>query len=130
MADAMAARVQRLQGIPLKLRGIERFLTKYPEFKDRIALYQVGLGQFASTFDIGDPLSVIKASVDKINAKFGPVVYFEHRETLPLNERIALWHSTDLLLNTSTRVTPFVAVAAARCSPRSCFRRVQLFVTA
>lgn len=46
-------------------------------------------------------------------ARFGEVVHFQHKQYLPLDERLQLWQAADVLLNTS---------ASALAAARSCVR--------
>lgn len=62
--------LQLIHGIPLKLRALRRFLTSYPDFRNRIVLVQVGVGDFESTIDTENPLTTIQSMVNELNDEY------------------------------------------------------------
>ena len=60
-------RMESLKGIPLKLLGLERFLTRCPEWVGKIVLIQVGI----SAFERGDDYFRTKAEVTSMVEHIG-----------------------------------------------------------
>ncbi len=69
------------KGIPHRLRAVERFLEKWPEYRGRLIFLQAGA---ASRTSIGSYMQLtvdIEATVDRINQRFGgedwqPILYW------------------------------------------------------
>lgn len=118
--------VERLKGVPLKLRAWELYLNTHPEEVGSAVMVQICI---EDTVRPGDKQEESKQEIlslaERINARYSkqvpahrtsahggadgqtvllPAVHVEIRATpVPLQERLALWLATDVLVNTSIR---------------------------
>jgi trehalose-6-phosphate synthase len=73
-ADFTAVGVDRLdytKGILERLRGVERFLEKYPDYRGRFTLFQIGAPSRTGLASYRDFTSQVVAEAARINARFG-----------------------------------------------------------
>ncbi len=73
-ADFIAVGVDRLdytKGILERLRGVERFLDKYPEYRGRFTLFQIGAPSRTGLASYRDFMGQVEAEAARINARFG-----------------------------------------------------------
>lgn len=99
-------RLDYTKGIPERLKAFERFLTRYPEFREKVRLNMIVA---PSRVDVGyydDLLREIRELVSQINGKFGTFtwmpVWFFFRSYSQEN-LIALYRHSDVLLVTPLR---------------------------
>lgn len=103
--------VEKLKGVPLKLLAWEAFLASHPASVGRVVLVQLCLDDVVRPGDTQDSSRAeIQLMADRINARFGggdrvPPVYlrFVHSACLPVEERLALWAASDVLLTSAIR---------------------------
>jgi trehalose 6-phosphate synthase len=71
--DFIAVGVDRLdytKGILERLRGVERFLDKYPEYRGRFTLFQIGAPSRTGLASYRDFTGQVEAEAARINARF------------------------------------------------------------
>ena len=97
---------QRLSGTSLKLLAYERLLQDYPSWKPKVVMVQRVLIPGARKKDEKITLQELRAVVQRIQDKFGPDV-IDYKEvagsTLPMDQRLALWKASDVLMSTPIR---------------------------
>lgn len=121
--------VERLKGIPLKLKAFESFLNEYPQFADTCHFVQVGI---KSQYFANEPSSIrcleeIQDITLRLNQKFGkidqPIVSFIHQDETHLEDRIPFWSIADIMLDTTIRdavnLYPFEFVYAQKLAKRA-----------
>jgi trehalose 6-phosphate synthase len=93
-AEFTAVGVDRLdytKGILERFRGVERFLEKYPEYRGRFTLFQIGAPSRTGLASYRDFTSQVEAEAARINDRFGGgvppitlrVKLHSHAEILP-----------------------------------------------
>ncbi|MBI5624303.1 MAG: trehalose-6-phosphate synthase [Elusimicrobia bacterium] len=94
-AEFIGVGVERMdytKGVLERLRGVERFLEKYPAYRGRFTFVQLGAPSRTHIKRYHDFLAEVQSEVERINWKFKskdwrPVVYLEkhhsHREIMP-----------------------------------------------
>ncbi|HBL17331.1 MAG: hypothetical protein A2X36_11660 [Elusimicrobia bacterium GWA2_69_24] len=94
-AEFLGVGVERMdytKGVLERLRAVERFLEKYPQYQGRFSFAQIGAPSRTHIKRYHDFLAEVDAEVERINWKFKardwkPVVYLKkhhsHREILP-----------------------------------------------
>ena len=73
-AEFTAVGVDRLdytKGILERLRGVERFLEKYPKYQGRFTLFQIGAPSRTGLATYRDFTNQVTAEAERINARFG-----------------------------------------------------------
>ncbi len=99
-------RLDYTKGIPNRLRAFERFLTKYPEFRQKVTLIMLAVPSRGQV----DHYQLLKKEVDElvgqINGQFGtinyvPIWYFYR--SMPFHNLIELYSSCDVALITPVR---------------------------
>ena len=97
---------QYLSGVELKLCIYERLLRDSPTWRNKLVLVQRCLIPGARLLDESTSLHNIRSMVNTIQAKYGDAV-IDYEEvfgsSLPLDQRLALWRTSDCLLNTEVR---------------------------
>jgi trehalose 6-phosphate synthase/phosphatase len=97
---------QYLSGVELKLCIYEKLLRDSPTWRNKLVLVQRCLIPGARLLDESTSLRNIRSMVSTIQAKYGDAV-IDYEEvfgsSLPLDQRLALWRSSDCLLNTEVR---------------------------
>lgn len=97
---------QRLSGTSLKLLAYERLLQDYPSWRSRVVMVQRILIPGGRKKDEQITLQEVRAIVTRIQDKFGPEV-IDYKEvagaTLPMDQRLALWKASDILMLTPIR---------------------------
>jgi trehalose 6-phosphate synthase len=97
-------RVDYTKGIIERFRGVERFLEKYPAYRDHFSLVQIGDPSRTHIKRYHDLLGEVGAEADRINWRFQtthwkPIVYLERHHT---HEEIQRYYkAADLCLVTS-----------------------------
>lgn len=91
-------RIDYTKGIPDKLRGIDRFLEKYPEFKEQFVFFQLGQISRIHLTRYKDLNDEINALVEEINWKHSqgswvPIVFT--RRYLSYQDILALYRLSD-----------------------------------
>mmetsp|Transcript_25483 Transcript_25483/g.24368 ORF Transcript_25483/g.24368 Transcript_25483/m.24368 type:complete len:1128 (+) Transcript_25483:151-3534(+) len=101
-------RLERLQGLPLKLLAIERFLREEPYWRDKLIFSMIGITALERGEDYRQTQHDVKVHVRRINEIYGNgglVVHCEERseKDFRLPQRLAFFASSDILMITSTR---------------------------
>lgn len=97
---------QRLSGTSLKLLAFERLLKDYPNWHHKVVMVQRVLIPGSRRTDEQLTLTELRALVQRIQDKFGPqVIDFQEvsGSTLPMDQRLALWKASDVLMLTPIR---------------------------
>jgi len=99
-------RLDYIKGIPYKLKAFERFLKKYPQWKDKVALIQVAV---PSRIDVPE-YRKLKDEVDQLvghingtlgGLNFSPILYLFQSVSFP--DLTALYRISDAIIITSNR---------------------------
>lgn len=97
---------QRLSGTSLKLLAFERLLHDYPTWQTRVVMVQRVLLQGSRKVDEARTTTELRHLVQRIQSKFGSAV-IDYQEisgsSLPMDQRLALWKASDILINTPIR---------------------------
>lgn len=97
---------QRLSGISLRLLAFERLLQDYPLWQSRVVLLQRVLLPGSRQKDEEVTTREVRVLVKRIQEKFGHDV-IDYQElngvSLPMDQRLALWKATDILMATPIR---------------------------
>jgi trehalose 6-phosphate synthase/phosphatase len=98
-------RLEALKGIPLKLLGLERFLTRRPEWVGKIVLIQIGISAFERGDDYIRTKLEVARLVQKINNQWPGTVEFQecNESDMRLQQRMALLRAADVVVLTSIR---------------------------
>lgn len=98
-------RLESLKGIPLKLLGLERFLTRSPEWVGKIVLIQVGISAYERGDDYLRTRTEVNKIVDKINSVWPGTVQFQEcaESEMRLQQRMALLRASDTVIVTAIR---------------------------
>ena len=96
-----ADRLDYTKGIPQKIKAFERFLEKYPEFKEKVQLVQAAVPSRANMDQYQDLKDEVAALVEKVNKGFGnplwtPIIY--RNELVPQQELAKWYRSADVAL--------------------------------
>jgi len=97
---------QYLSGIGLKLHAYEQLLVDSPSWREKVVLVQRCLIPGARRLDEARTIKEIRMIVKRIRMKFGEGVidYGEvYGSSMPIDQRLALWRASDILLNTEVR---------------------------
>jgi len=94
-----------LKGIPLKLLGLERFLTRCPEWYGKIVLIQVGISAFERPEDYTKTKKEAVDMVNRVNKLWPGTVHFQEctESEMRLQQRMALLRAADVVLVTPIR---------------------------
>lgn len=89
----------------MHLLGLERFLSRCPEWVGKIVLLQVGISAFERGDDYIKTRSEVQQMVDKINSKWPGTIQFQEcaESEMRLQQRMALLRASDVCLITSLR---------------------------
>lgn len=97
---------QRLSGTSLKLLAYERLLQDYPTWQSKVVMVERLLIPGSRKNDEQVTLREVRVIVQRIQDKFGPGV-IDYAEvagsTLPMDQRLALWKASDVLMLTPIR---------------------------
>lgn len=93
-------RMESLKGIPLKLLGLERFLTRCPEWVGKIVLIQVGISAFERGDDYFRTKAEVTSMVEHINSTWPGTVQFQEcaESEMKLQQRMALLRAADVAM--------------------------------
>jgi trehalose 6-phosphate synthase/phosphatase len=97
---------QSLSGAALKMLAYERLLQDYPAWQHRVVMVQKLLIPGSRKSDEAVTTREVRRLVKRIQDKFGPEV-IDYQElpgsTLPMDQRLALWCGSDVLMSTPIR---------------------------
>lgn len=97
---------QRLNGTSLKLLAFERLLQDYPAWQSKVVMVLRILVPGSRKRDEVVTTHELRSIVQRIKEKYGPAVidYCEIAgSTLPMDQRLALWKGSDILMVTPIR---------------------------
>ena len=96
---------QRLSGVALKLLAYERLLADYPVWQNKVTMIQKMLIPGSRRSDEIATLKQVRGLVTRIRNTFGHHVleYSEYSGNLEVQERLALWLSCSVFMNTCVR---------------------------
>ncbi|KAL0219910.1 hypothetical protein P9112_005563 [Eukaryota sp. TZLM1-RC] len=99
-------RLDYIKGIPFKLHGYRKFLQKYPEFRTKVVLIQVGVPTRENVFQYQELVSETNQLVGEIIGDHASLdwvpVYYVH-SSVAFSELIALYTVSDVMMITSIR---------------------------
>ncbi|GMF57499.1 unnamed protein product [Phytophthora fragariaefolia] len=116
---------QRLSGIPLKMLAFEQFFSNCPSWKDKLVFVERATLTQTRLGDQNYSSNEIRKLVDRITKAHGPecIDYEESYSPLSIEERLALWLASDILMVTSIReglnLKPLEFVFAKGVNPSS-----------
>mmetsp|Transcript_13808 Transcript_13808/g.23980 ORF Transcript_13808/g.23980 Transcript_13808/m.23980 type:complete len:932 (+) Transcript_13808:2-2797(+) len=97
---------QRLNGSSLKLLAFERLLQDYPSWQQKVVMILRILVPGSRKRDEQITTRELRLIVQRIQEKYGPAV-IDYKEvagsTLPMDQRLALWKASDVLMLTPIR---------------------------
>ncbi|CAK4772382.1 hypothetical protein LEN26_005484 [Aphanomyces euteiches] len=122
---ASVDRLEGLNGVPLKLRAFDRFLAMYPARRRDVVLVQFGISLDCRPNDYRQTRTYVEKFVAEINRRYGspeaPVVVYEERATMMALERMVLWQTGHIFLDTCVRggltMLPFEFLSAHHNHP-------------
>ncbi|TDH72885.1 hypothetical protein CCR75_009457 [Bremia lactucae] len=96
---------QRLSGIPLKMLAFEQFFSNCPSWKDKLVFVERATLTQTRLGDQKYSSNEISKLVERITKAHGPecIDYEESSSPLTIEERVALWLASDILMVTSIR---------------------------
>jgi len=97
-------RIDYTKGIPEKLRAVDRFLEKYPEYKEKIIFFQ--LGQISRLHvqrykDLNDELNALVEEINWKHSQGSWVPIILTRVFMPYQDILALYRMADICLVSS-----------------------------
>ncbi|MBI4368589.1 MAG: trehalose-6-phosphate synthase [Candidatus Omnitrophica bacterium] len=97
-------RIDYTKGIPERFRAVDRFLEKYPEFKEKFVLFQLGQVSRIHVQRYKDLNDELNALVEEINWKhsqgsWSPIVFT--RSYMPYQDILALYRLADICIVSS-----------------------------
>ncbi|KNC98814.1 alpha,alpha-trehalose-phosphate synthase [UDP-forming] 1 [Spizellomyces punctatus DAOM BR117] len=99
-------RLDYIKGVPQKLHALELFLSKHPEWIEKVVLVQVAVPSRQDVEEYQHLQRVVNELVGRINGRFGTVEYapihFMHK-SVPFDELVSLYAVADACLVSSTR---------------------------
>ncbi|KAJ3129120.1 Trehalose-6-P synthase/phosphatase complex synthase subunit [Nowakowskiella sp. JEL0407] len=99
-------RLDYIKGVPQKLHALELFLSKHPEWQEKVVLVQVAVPSRQDVEEYIHLQQVVNELVGRINGRFGTVEYtpihFMHK-SVNFEELVALYAVADACLISSTR---------------------------
>ncbi|CAN0211754.1 unnamed protein product, partial [Ectocarpus sp. 4 AP-2014] len=99
-------RLDYIKGMPHKLLGLELFLNRYPDWRGKVTLIQVGVPSRTEVAEYRDLGSQVNELVGRINGNYGtleysPVHYIN--QSISQDELFAIYNVADVCLVTSVR---------------------------
>ncbi|CAH0485283.1 unnamed protein product [Peronospora farinosa] len=96
---------QRLSGIPLKMLAFEQFFSNCPTWKDKLVFVERANLAHTRLGDQNYSSNEIRKLVDRITEAYGPgcIDYEESSSPSTIEDRVALWLASDILMVTSIR---------------------------
>lgn len=99
-------RLDYTKGIPVRLKAFKQFLTKYPQYREKVSLIMLTVPSRTDVEQYQNLRSEVEKLVGSINGEFGsmnwnPVIYFYR--SLPFENLIELYSSSDIALLTPLR---------------------------
>ncbi|KAJ3105265.1 Trehalose-6-P synthase/phosphatase complex synthase subunit [Phlyctochytrium planicorne] len=99
-------RLDYIKGVPQKLHAFELFLTKHPEWVEKVVLVQVAVPSRQDVEEYQHLQTVVNELVGRINGRFGSVeftpIHFMHK-SVNFEELVSLYAVADACLVSSTR---------------------------
>ncbi|KAH9412172.1 trehalose-6-phosphate synthase [Ordospora pajunii] len=99
-------RTDYIKGMPHRVKGFQRFLTKHPEFVGNVVFLQVGVPSRTNVKEYSSYITKMNELVSETNSMFGSIetvhIYFLSN-SVNINELCALYAVSDVLLVTSLR---------------------------
>ena len=104
--------IERLRGVPNKLRAFESLLEQQPNLIRKVVLVQICLEDTIRPGDTqSETVSEIRELADRINTRFGSkqnqnelLCHLDiRRDSVSMSERLALWAASDVIINTTIR---------------------------
>jgi len=99
-------RIDYTKGLPEKLRGFDRFLRTYPQYKGKVVLVQIGVPSRESLSEVKRVLAEIYSLVGEINGRHGSLHYTPVRflhQSVDKCQLAALYAASDVCLVTAIR---------------------------
>lgn len=102
-------RLERLKGVPLKLKAIDQFMEENPEWRGKLVFLLIGITAGERGVDYKLTTRDVRAYVDILNAKYSVngdvLIHFEERSDreIRLAQRLPLFGAADILMCTATR---------------------------
>lgn len=99
-------RLDYIKGVPQKLHALELFLSKHPEWVEKVVLVQVAVPSRQDVEEYQRLQQVVNELVGRINGRFGTVdympIHFMHK-SVTFDELVALYAISDACIVSSTR---------------------------
>lgn len=97
--------MEKLKAVPLKLIGIEQFLTENPSYHGKLVFVIIGITASERGDDYVQTQISVNVLVNRINEKFPNSIYYEERKEneMKLVQRVALFYVSDVLMVTAVR---------------------------
>ena len=102
--------MERLKGIPLKLRAVDEFLSENPQYCNKLLFVIIGISAAEREDDYYQTQAAVHQLVDNLNTKYAesienPVAYFQefNEKDVNLARRLAFWGASNILMCTATR---------------------------
>lgn len=97
-------RTDYIKGIPNRIEGYNRALSKYPELRDKTVFFQIGVPSRMNINGYSDLVDVIKNHVGTINSLHGSVdtnLFYFLNNSVDFDELCALYASADICIVSS-----------------------------
>lgn len=99
-------RLDYIKGVPHKLLAFEQLLAKYPEWKDKVLLVQIGVPSRTEVEEYKKLIAQVNELVGRINAQYGsvddvPIVFIN--QSVNFHDLCALYTVADVAVVTSIR---------------------------
>ena len=98
--------IDYIKGVPQKLHALDVFLSKHPEFAEKVVLVQVAVPSRTDVEKYQNLRSNVNELVGSINGKFGTIdfmpIHFINK-SVPFEEMVALYMIADVCIVSSTR---------------------------
>ena len=99
-------RLDYIKGVPQKLHAFELFLSKHPEWTEKVVLVQVAVPSRENVEEYQHLQQIVNELVGRINGRFGTVeftpIHFIHK-SVNFEELVALYAVADACIVSSTR---------------------------
>ncbi|KAL0585721.1 hypothetical protein ABG067_004645 [Albugo candida] len=120
-------RMDYIKGIPHRMLSMERFLSMYPEHREKVILIQVAVPSRTGVLEYQNLAANVNEMVGRINGRFGTLdytpIHYIHHSVQP-HELVALYNIADVCLVTSLRDgMNLVSHEYVMCQVRECEKR-------
>jgi len=99
-------RLDYIKGVPHKLHALEVFLSRHPEFEEKVVLIQVAVPSRVDVEEYRHLISAVNELVGRINGKYGTVefmpIHFINK-SVNFEELVSLYAVADVCVVSSTR---------------------------